>query len=742
MNNKNIKIQNEYKGWFRAGILLLAGLGGLLFLPGCGGGGGSDVAVTAAGVLSGKVTSMAGFDTRSNGVLLPVANATIYLIPADKVLTTNLTAAGVLDGSSEDFDEPLEDAVRANATAAEKFPSTVTADDGSYSISNLPTSKFFVYVDPPAPFLPGGDACRISRDLPGTLDIGVSGMPPTTATYTGSARCVGCHRSTHAGHKYTAHKLGISVPNSPDTTWRSQQNFPDFDLGLAAFLSAAVYNPATATILSFGDYDGSKGFDDFDVYLKPTGAGGAPPAQVAVEKGELHLWKNTTTNEYTITIVNTADPTDPNSPAHLPVGLTYGGTVYKQRYLVKVNNLDAARTGVYPLLQFQSYPGISDGTDSNYDRGRATYRDYHLDWYYDGNTNLIKAPSASKNFGGTCAGCHMPGMKNLGPNAAGEAIVKGIEDDGSIQRFPNPGVAQGWGTYDWDGNGFKEESNVGCESCHGAGSAHVGGDHLGRDIVSPGRLTPSRETMICGSCHDRGTGKGNAGHASDVLYAKSSVSPTDPLSDMMFVPGLSRAEVVTNYMTRKGPSISHFHADETHSVKHHQQYSDLLKSKHYRNDRQLVTCSDCHDLHAKKSLAGAAENPHNLTESASSLDDPLCAKCHAIDKVAHMLARTGATHAGTQTNCIACHMPRTAKTGAGVPGLSFEGAGAKDATNAYWNNDISSHVYDFIPKSAVGVTGVNPGSAMPAAYTNACGTCHDPSPLKAQIPVPSQQQVQ
>jgi hypothetical protein len=34
--------------------------------------------------------------------------------------------------------------------------------------------------------------------------------------------------------------------------------------------------------------------------------------------------------------------------------------------------------------------------------------------------------------------------------------------------------------------------------------------------------------------------------------------------------------------------------DDVHSNKPHQQYSDFLKSKMYRNDRLLVTCSDCH----------------------------------------------------------------------------------------------------------------------------------------------------
>jgi hypothetical protein len=38
-------------------------------------------------------------------------------------------------------------------------------------------------------------------------------------------------------------------------------------------------------------------------------------------------------------------------------------------------------------------------------------------------------------------------------------------------------------------------------------------------------------------------------------------------------------------------------SDDVHSNKPHQQYADFLKSKMYRNDRLLVTCSDCRDTH-------------------------------------------------------------------------------------------------------------------------------------------------
>ena len=52
-------------------------------------------------------------------------------------------------------------------------------------------------------------------------------------------------------------------------------------------------------------------------------------------------------------------------------------------------------------------------------------------------------------------------------------------------------------------------------------------------------------------------------------------------------------------------------ADDVHSSKPHQQYADFLKSKMYRNERQLVTCSDCHDMHGDS----AATNNNAATPS-------------------------------------------------------------------------------------------------------------------------------
>jgi hypothetical protein len=77
-------------------------------------------------------------------------------------------------------------------------------------------------------------------------------------------------------------------------------------------------------------------------------------------------------------------------------------------------------------------------------------------------------------------------------------------------------------------------------------------------------------------------------------------------------------------------------------------------------------------------------------------------------------------------------MNKTAKTGSGEFGflLSAPTGTAADSTETYFENDITSHVFDVPGKTNVGVAGVVPQSAMPIPYTQACATCHDPSLLQ------------
>jgi predicted CXXCH cytochrome family protein len=269
-----------------------------------------------------------------------------------------------------------------------------------------------------------------------------------------------------------------------------------------------------------------------------------------------------------------------------------------------------------------------------------------------------------------------------------------------------------------------DEVNIGCENCHGPGSEHAEGSGRTGQIVNPAYLSAERSSVVCGRCHDR-----RQGYGGPVLGYTQAVSESGELAR----PGISRHELITRYTdpVKKGPTMagqgraSNIWPDDVHSSQPHQQYSDFLKSTMYRNGRQLVTCSDCHDLH------GNTPYPRWLRDDPDDPGSPLCQRCHAVDVLSHMETKLGATMKGEVTRCIDCHMPGTAIVGgiAGDYGRMIRTPPYQDEqdeeSNAYWEGPINSHVFDVPLKTNVGVDGVPPGLAMPVPYTAACGTCHE-----------------
>jgi predicted CXXCH cytochrome family protein len=638
-------------------------------------------------------SAVQGTVTGTSGV--PVAGATVYLVPTTSVSTEEITGAGVLAGSTLTFDEPLEDAV---ANDGPSFPQDVTAANGTYKIE-VPDGKFFLYVEPgvgDTEHIRGGSLCKVAGTevaLRGaTYDIVLSSSPSPAATFIGMSSCLTCHPD-YTSETELAHRLGFRVPgvSSPlqDTSYH-----PEIDDGLAFFLDAVDYTGGTPVY--HYDPDSSRGFDDFQTSLTDPSPGGTVHAI-------LWLWRDTGSSEYKITIENAGNPADPNNFAERVVKLTYGGAVEKQRYMIEWPGLN----GLYPLLQYQTI-----GDDSRYDRTRKVFRDYHLDFYWDGmgtdgdeTDDLIMDPSITRNIARNCMGCHATNYTQYTDGVTGEVLCDTLED-------PN-------GEYDIDGDGFINDLNTGCESCHGPGSEHAAAFEA-RYIITPENMSPSRSNQLCGRCHNRQEGADPIG-GDHPLNAASEFPP----------PGISRAEFLAEYVkpTVMGPKASKYWADFTHSKSHHQQYPDFVKSAHYRNGTQLVTCSDCHDVHGGTGFKRA------LIHDPDAPDSALCMQCHASDIVStavHTAEVLGVAHGSAIASCSDCHLNKTAKTGSGDYGflLAAPTGTSADTTTVYHENDITSHVFDVPDKFNVGVTGVLPSSAMPIPYTQRCGTCHDPSNLQ------------
>jgi len=674
------------------------------------------------GLISGQATAVLsgtpGKSVRATGVVTdtqnrPIAGAKVYFIDTTLLnVTSPMTSSGLLNGSTESYDEPLED-ILANATITKTLPQATTDARGKFKVGGLKTNlQYYVFTKPSSKdtsHLPGGDLSRIALSpnaVPKSgIHVQLSWTPPANATFIGTSACYDCHDK--ANFKNHAHQVGLQSAGLL-TANQSLAAHPGMGEFLAKFSEAAQFTDNGVKVLFYEDYDGSRGYDKFKIFEDTTGGGSVFM--------KVFLWK--TGGAYKVTLVNQMNVDD--LPLTFDVKLTYGGAFFRQLLLVNA----PGRKGRYPFLQFQSFSNeISQGKKAYYDQTRRVFRDYDgatfyspgADGQYGTADDVLTIPPPAETFEGQCAGCHFTGNS--------------VTRDASTQELLASAVPDINGAFDASGNGQPEEVNVGCEACHGAGSAHrsealkaVTGttntktNFKAKFIVNPALLGADRASMICGRCHDQVLGKSQLGVREVPLNSLEQFPPA----------GISRAEFLAQYVSRKSFAPDQLWEDGIHPKTHRGQYSTWLKSKHARNTRQMVACDDCHDSHAdstfERFLLGDPADPNSA----------LCMRCHAIDVASHTLEKTGSAMIGASQTCVACHMQRTAQSGAGLPGLVLgtpTGA-ATDANLYYWRNDLASHVMDVPNKFSA--AGVPPGNAMPVPYTHSCGTCHDASKLQFQ----------
>ncbi len=118
-------------------------------------------------------------------------------------------------------------------------------------------------------------------------------------------------------------------------------------------------------------------------------------------------------------------------------------------------------------------------------------------------------------------------------------------------------------------------------------------------IINPKKLAYERNLESCGMCHSRGVSKpdGSLGY---------------PWNDKDNKPYIVGEPLDAYYQFRPGE----WGGLQAHSKSHHQQWHDLLRSKHYA---AKVTCVSCHDPH------GSA-NPFQTIKQDRNND--LCLTCH------------------------------------------------------------------------------------------------------------------
>jgi hypothetical protein len=177
------------------------------------------------------------------------------------------------------------------------------------------------------------------------------------------------------------------------------------------------------------------------------------------------------------------------------------------------------------------------------------------------------------------------------------------------------------------------------------------------------------------------------------------------------MPGIARPELAALHVTRVDADSSALFPSGDSALSH-QQYTDFVRSPKYRNEKLLVTCTDCHDPHR--------EVARNADLTFDIQDDGACMTCHAkpSDIHAHTLSAVGYDHnVGVNQDalsCSRCHLAKTAAGGAHVPGVT-------DLTPTsspvyYLQGDRTSHRFVFVRQGRA--------REQPVAATDGCAFCH------------------
>ncbi len=317
---------------------------------------------------------------------------------------------------------------------------------------------------------------------------------------------------------------------------------------------------------------------------------------IALAYADVYLWRNKADRKYFITMVNRLNPQDPNSPAHLEIKLLYGGAVHDQRYIVSVPPGLADRQAWYTVLRYNM-----TGRDNRLNRERRVWHDYKFYMWWSAGADGRYGTAGRRADG--AAGQHQrraDDVRGLSPH--GVAALSG-QGHGPVPRAGRQRSRRRDQHRRRSRSSTRSTSAARAVTVPGRSTSPTAGDPASSS--TPRYLSAERSSVVCGRCHDRRQGYGGPTNG----YTQA-ISETGELAP----PGISRQELITRYTdpVKKGPTMrgpgreDNIWADDIHSNKPHQQYADFLKSKMYRNDRVLVACSDCHDLHGGKPYPAGA----------------------------------------------------------------------------------------------------------------------------------------
>ncbi len=539
------------------------------------------------------------------------------------------------------------------------------------------------------------------------------------ASFVGSTKCLSCH-GDKASWGHTLHKAVLRAPGK----------FSTAQAKAAPFYAPTINNGLN--LLASGTTDGTGG-GNTEIYFSHDGADwsadDAPNAGLGVDKFSATVNEDAPGSKtYTLVVTNVAGI---SASMSYPVMLTYGGERnYKQRYVV--TGIGASKH-ISPI-QYND-KGLAEDPS-------LEWVPYHAERWYDLVDSELSEPAPKDAFDGNCAGCHFTGYQLTKNIVTGDELADAADDIN--------------GALDFDGDGTLDEINIGCEACHGAGSAHANTQNPAY-IVNPANLAPAEANMVCGQCHIRGKSIDKFMEFAEATEDSPAQSPFPAKLDadgglMKFRPGLDNLADFYSYDSGDGSGAGDFSSQywggepsggsfET-SKQHHQQYIDILQGPHAPDKSYDPTCFSCHDSHNNASperhqvVTTLVEDGVQIVTNVDN--DTLCLACHAThgpfadmtpEEVAAMdqnlsfnsitgnvkevvtahtqhyfdpLNEDGSGGTNPEGNgssrCTACHLPLTAKSA-----LKY---------------DIHSHTFEVIEPAA------SLSTAPAAGVKNGCNDCH------------------
>lgn len=270
---------------------------------------------------------------------------------------------------------------------------------------------------------------------------------------------------------------------------------------------------------------------------------------------------------------------------------------YQVKAVVKTDGEDIVLTR---NLYGATYVGVGEGfAFSDPLRCSVCHTDKYNGWKETKHANAFTKHiegAGSNHYRQYCNSCH-----TLGDNAAPEADNGGFDDIARLTEWAFPETMEP-GNWEAMPDDLKHKANIQCESCHGAGSAHVkaGGN--------PEMITMSTSSGDCAQCHDS-----EPYHVINQQWNSSSHA------------------VATRYPTGEGRSS----CVGCHSGVGFIDQSDGLPRDEMRTEWEAIVCAACHDPHA-------GENPHQLRK---------------VD-MAHLNNGVTITQGGNGILCMNCHKSR------------------------------------------------------------------------------------